>query len=625
MAKINIELCSDLCPASGAGFGSVIDTDVCYDALGIPYIPSRRLKGCLREAAEDIGSSAIKEIFGEAGASTGGSLRFSFDARISNYEDASKQLRGAAPEEVLDLFTYTRASTEIDGGTVKPESLHFTRVVKQYSPVGQQPLEFIAECDIAPEFVNEMDRICKALRNIGYKRNRGFGAVRCCFDQDEGKSEKYFPELQDEAQYALPITITNNVPLVLSRQNDDETETYISGTQVLGALAWVYPDKLSDDFADLFLRGNAMFSNCVLGMMPAPLCYAKMKRAGTYINQATENIPKDDAPKPLKGKYLDQGGEVIEAEEEVIYHHRTEKEDQDALLYVQTALCAGQTFNGTISGKGIFLKRLQPLLAGGTLRLGKSKTAQYAMCEIEVGDPLPPLKEVAPDQPIVVVLLSDVLLLKDCAYTTDRAVLLEAIGLGADICEERTSLAYRTVTGYSGVWNLKKPHARAFKAGSVLVFDSPTRTLMEEFSIGERQHEGFGRCMAIPLDKMPKIKAAKREEKKQEKMDSYTAFLLKSTLQKSIKAQAVAYAKAHDLPGTVTSSQIGRVLLMLEQSTSWNDFQARISSIKTSSVREALLVYIGEENSDYRVYWDTVLRWQKYQRKIDVAKGGKAE
>ena len=71
-AKIQIELQSDLCVASGYSYDGVIDTDICYDALGIPYISAKRLKGCFKETAESVLYSVfteedMKAIFGEWG------------------------------------------------------------------------------------------------------------------------------------------------------------------------------------------------------------------------------------------------------------------------------------------------------------------------------------------------------------------------------------------------------------------------------------------------------------------------------------------------------------------------------------------------------------------------------
>jgi CRISPR-associated protein Csx10 len=55
-------LLSDLCPASGDGFAGHVDADVCFDDAGLPYIPGKRLKGCLRECGLDIVS--VDESYG---------------------------------------------------------------------------------------------------------------------------------------------------------------------------------------------------------------------------------------------------------------------------------------------------------------------------------------------------------------------------------------------------------------------------------------------------------------------------------------------------------------------------------------------------------------------------------
>ena len=47
--KIQIKLLSDLCTCSGETYNSIVDTDVTYDENGIPYIPAKRIRGCIRE------------------------------------------------------------------------------------------------------------------------------------------------------------------------------------------------------------------------------------------------------------------------------------------------------------------------------------------------------------------------------------------------------------------------------------------------------------------------------------------------------------------------------------------------------------------------------------------------
>jgi len=54
MPAIRMTLESDLCAASGSGFSHTIDTDIVYDRYGLPCIPARRIKGCLRDVAKYI-------------------------------------------------------------------------------------------------------------------------------------------------------------------------------------------------------------------------------------------------------------------------------------------------------------------------------------------------------------------------------------------------------------------------------------------------------------------------------------------------------------------------------------------------------------------------------------------
>ena len=52
--QLIIRLLSDLCTCSGDTHNSLVDTDVVYDENGIPYIPAKRIKGCIREVAQEM-------------------------------------------------------------------------------------------------------------------------------------------------------------------------------------------------------------------------------------------------------------------------------------------------------------------------------------------------------------------------------------------------------------------------------------------------------------------------------------------------------------------------------------------------------------------------------------------
>ena len=113
--ELRITLKSDLCSASGDGFSLTIDTDVCYDESGLPVIPSRRLKGCMREAAEYIGAENIDEIFGAAGDTNSGALRIG-NAVLENYSSLREQINRNEKnaQQILSLFTSVRAMPAIE-------------------------------------------------------------------------------------------------------------------------------------------------------------------------------------------------------------------------------------------------------------------------------------------------------------------------------------------------------------------------------------------------------------------------------------------------------------------------------------------------------------------------------
>lgn len=239
MGRIEITLKSDLCTASGDGFSSVIDTDVSYDRYGFPVIGGRRLKGCLKQVAEYIDSPYIKEIFGEKGKSFSGSLKIS-DAVIKDYEKLKKEavISGIDCKKVISFFTYTRSSTAIENDTAKDNSLRITRVIKHYSPLYEnEELTFFADVEIDDKYKQEFKDICKALRNIGYKRNRGYGAVKCRFTED--KDKKIYTEEVDKSAEELQITYTVKLKsnIMIPGKSSDETLDYIPGTAVTGFFA----------------------------------------------------------------------------------------------------------------------------------------------------------------------------------------------------------------------------------------------------------------------------------------------------------------------------------------------------------------------------------------------------
>lgn len=209
---LEIELLSDAIPGSGEGFGAVIDADVVFNDVGIPFIPAKRIKGCLRESANDVCAMLeaseittlaidfekekeeeeyvfVNEIFGRQGQEKSADIYFSNFA-IPGYEenvDALTYFQKEYPsivssEIVVQYFTYPRQSTAIDEtGTADDHSLRTFRVLKKgitfagtirFHPGNSRVEEFLGLA-------------CLNLRRIGTRRKRGFGDVRCKLFDDK--------------------------------------------------------------------------------------------------------------------------------------------------------------------------------------------------------------------------------------------------------------------------------------------------------------------------------------------------------------------------------------------------------------------------------------------------------
>lgn len=205
---ISIRLISDALIGSGEGFGSLIDTDIVFDGLGVPFIPARRIKGCLRDAAQEVCGmlgnagitsfvdlkkearsdgtqvfSLVEETFGRPGYVASAPVFFS-NFTIEEYEPNTRWLQylcDAYPnvmsqDSILSVYGYTRQQTRInERGVADEHSLRTIRAIKK-------GIVFNGEVRIDTENAGTEKLLalaCANLRRLGTKRNRGFGEVEC--------------------------------------------------------------------------------------------------------------------------------------------------------------------------------------------------------------------------------------------------------------------------------------------------------------------------------------------------------------------------------------------------------------------------------------------------------------
>ena len=440
--SIEITLMSDLCTGSGYAYAGIIDSDVCYDDCGLPFIPARRLKGCMREAAESLlytkyTSEDINSLFSEKGSDTGGQFKLG-NAYIENYEEIHRFLKAGQaddtasrycdPQEVLGLYTHVIGQTAMKDGVADSNTLRFTRVINKNAPFDGGPMKFYAKIIIYNKKAAGMleDIVC-ATRHIGLKRNRGLGNVKCNLfakqEKDNGRKaadngpdeRKGLIVLEKSGEYVkIRYAVKNTAPLMISNEQEDESADYIPGQCVLGALAGRYlfggrrsPD--SEEFKDLFLNGNTRFSNLYPWdgrniYYPAPEYLRRLKKTKKYVYTLQSVLPEQSSleedynygggnqPKKLKGKFASLGNDGIavhEVEKEVIYHHSHKNTHlvsgkERGILYEQIAVSAGQMFAGEIivPKNEEYLRKIVGLLCRDDLYLGKSRSVQYGRCEL---------------------------------------------------------------------------------------------------------------------------------------------------------------------------------------------------------------------------------------------------
>ena len=565
---LTITLCSDLCAGSGYAYAGVIDSDICYDDFGLPYIPAKRLKGCMRESAQSIlydfiSQEDVDKLFGAAGEKSCGLLAIN-NARITNYDKIVEELKAlkkngnevvayASQQEILNQFTQIKAQTSIDeNGVADDNTLRYTRVVKQYSPITNKPLVFETEITLTQattDLEEILEKIALATRNIGMHRNRGMGSVTCKIVFDKEIEENTIKssaienkKTQEESQWVvLSYQLKNSQPLMLGSNDDQASETCIRGQRVLGVLAGTYlaskeTSAQDQTFVDLFLAGQAIFTNLVpykngQAYYPAPLFLNQLKKTKKIVNtqfsytgDANEEYDPSNGnqPKKLKGKYVffddKNRADIAEVEQTMIYHHSHYKKNADGvegILYTQSAVQENQCYTGQVYVKEQYASVVKDLLEKSEFCFGRSRSAQYGKCvllnKIENKNIEKVFFNGKKGQTVMVTLLSDGIFQStkgtgySIYYDDLQKAVAEELGIEADQTEQEkfhSMIQTKELNGYQTMWNLHKQTVPAVAAGSVFVYRLQSDIKITKRFIGEKNLEGYGQICIFDLNTM---------------------------------------------------------------------------------------------------------------------------
>ncbi len=644
--KIKMILLSDAIPGSGNSIAGVIDREISYDTYGFPYIPARRIKGILRESAENLRmpNERIKEIFGSRGSDKSCPLILdngrlpNIDELHSNYNNFNRKNSNYKLNinDVLNYFTYTRSQTTIDCyGIAKDKSLRISRVLKK-------GLFFDFHLELPEEYVQDFEKICLVTRSFGSSRNRGFGEIKLELDKTKDDAIKKIVQNDDITSECgkIILNIKNESQLLVSNGvgMSQISDDYIPGNFILGALAYSYirENKLVDkNFHNLFLSGKVKFGNLypkptfgksLREYFPSPLSVKKVKTSkrspyliNRYFDLSNADIDDSDDNLIFKGGfsgYVSSGNYKMFTSKEIEAHHarsedrgiaKSNKKEGD--FYQFEVMAPDQSFQGQIIGPMAMLEKVKELLdKSKILRIGKSKTGQYAKCsyapvKIEKNDDKQIVWEKGEELKFLA--QSDLLLYNvnghpeptgDC-FKFNMGEYLNINNENPEKLEiSNAFLDKADKGGFVGVWKLPKIQVPVVRAGSVFILKNNTNYDIniknEVFFIGERVEEGYGRIKVSDFGDYRDFEYIFEDseynlnKEEGEQFKDLLSYVIDSEIKRYLTFKAIeSESKRREKSN---SSTLAKVKLLIKNSNSLPEFEDFLGELDTDSQKNNL-------------------------------------
>lgn len=654
MLKLEIILKSDLCAGSGESNGNSIDTDICTDELGFPYIPGRRIKGCLKDSAvalknygdEFSNDESIIALFGGNGGNSG-SLKIG-NAYMENLDSMKGFVRSNRAEclksftksnSIVSLFTSVRGQTRIDeNGIAQDGSLRYMRVLNQYSSLDGKPLRFVADVNVDGKDKELLERCCRATRHIGTNRNRGLGNVEMrLIEYNESTASVSHETKQLSGKVCISYSLSLDEPVTLP--GNDEQLTSIPARSVIGCMVKEYlrngssEDKL---FKDLFLNGNCVWTslNPVINgkhSNPAPLNVMRTpNETFKFINLYNHKDFKGKS-KTIE-KYFavkkDDGYKLCDVDYHTVYHH---SKDEDGGLYMQTSLDKEMVYGGEVYADSKMADDIIELLKNARLAFGRSKSAQYSGCtlrSIEVDSADDSLVSIKANEEFYVLLKSDMVFVKDGVYVCGAEDIREELSkrFGAELELESAYCNYHVISGYHAMWQLQKPQIRTVRGGSIYRLKA-----LNDFNTGVNcqlglyPQEGFGLFEIITEDEMSRLDniskaSADKVNCSNSDNEMFKGAVIAMAAEEELRllASRVMEEKVDNYRDRLKHSSIGRLRNMLSDAQSYSQLVEMVNDVKESDKNSAVEVtrkqsltniindvYEGEANID------SMLRYNK--------------
>jgi len=626
---LKMELLSDLCPTSGDGFAGFVDTDVNFDKSGLPYIPGKRIKGCLRECGLDIISidgnyiDKFKALFGEIGASVSGALNIG-NGMVENYNEIVKGIENAHRSELAELYTSVRTRTKMEKGKAVPGTLRTTRVLNK-GDIYEFPVSLTTE-------TNEFFEMCvKLFRSMGLNRSRGLGEINCTLVDAGSNSGVKFVLNNSTEQKTFSYWIELLEPSIVASRSGkpSECEDYIFGSVILGIFATRYiknnvsqPETAHKDeaFKRIFLEGKVKFTAAMpfknsMVYYPAPLTL-KTNKVINRLSDDSGGIPEEQ---DLENPICKRVGGFVSINNGMVNRHSINKissihharpadkgkgraSEAGGEMFTYEALEQGQMFAGSVIGASADIEILAELFdSDNVIRIGRSRTAQYGKATI---NPLATNLFISNnrilknnDQFRIVAVTPIILEDEKGTNTTNLDVLMRSLGSGFKIV--RYACSETVIAGYNAKWMLPRAQERAIAEGSVIVFKySGDDKILDLDFIGRRTGEGFGqvRVEDVPASDMYNF-AEDSEPKSDRNPDNVSVEVSDLRKKKNVISEGIQYGEKQ-----VTKPQnatLQRIITMLEASDSFDAFAKKLGEIKQPEQRVMALAFAANKDKWY--------------------------
>ena len=646
--KLRIELKSDLCTASGENYNSYIDTDVVFDDYGLPYIPAKRLKGVIKEAALELVEFGLYSkvdyeiLFGKEGTAR---AAFAIDNAYLEYakeyiHDLARCSDGTVrhPQRVLDLFTYTRTQTALEqSGAAKENSLRTFRVVNK-GEIFEARIKFLKQVSNSQEEL--LKQAVRMVKHIGCSRTRGLGFVEAELLEEIERPESVRNKYSFGDNNCINYRIRLNSSILCKTGNgcQEKTDEYIQGSKILGIIAEFLGQTEFGKFMgydttdeEMPIASNAYICQGAMRCTPAALSYQKRKNQGFIddemsIKDRLSSYKDEEQWSPLGALWLSPNNVMKSVETQINYHHKRPDNkaigratgENNSSFYQLKSICAGQEFAGYIL---VNRKQAELLTANlctvNEVRIGNNKYVEYGDAQLEITGITDVSKKTLNTQEFVVKLNSPVILYNEYGMPSSEVSCLityleKNLGLTAgSLKEKKCYVTYEEIGGYNVTWNKRKPNFAALGRGTVLLLESTEAgnlCVNEKMFVGERISEGYGE---IELIQQVFEDVVIKKEKSVENVSGrdYKTDIVQRLIeqQKDITLRILARDAADQYFANVQVHEdytaiLGKLLLLSKTVLGIDEIEEQINGIETVSKKTAaqkLIRQLKKSTSEY--------------------------